>query len=735
MSSSSPLMSSSSLGPTISPAITPPRITRLPSSPPPPLAAATPPPLPPPALSPATSTKDHSLPPAVSPPSPPVTTPASPLTSPSPAAASPPLPSPTVATPPPSSPELPTPPPVVSPPPTSSTTTPLSPRPPIPTPPLPSTASPPLPAPPLSSRASPPPHATPKPTPPSPPKPSTTPSPHPASSPLLPPKSTISPAITSPSPPPPHKSTISPPPVSVTTPLSPTSSPATISPPPTVATPLLSPPSPTTSSSLPSSSSNGSLPKALDIQKPQPNPSRGLIFGCIIGGVVLLLLLVLVLVLLCLCRRRKRKKLEFVERYTKPTSLGPKDNLDAVPPQNVHHSVIDVGSGSTSSGCEVPNPPQANGGGVALGSTRGTFTYDQLVVATNGFSEANLVGQGGFGYVHKGVLPGGKEVAVKRLMSGSRQGEREFHAEVDTISRIHHKHLVSLVGYCITGSERLLVYEFVPNNNLEFHLHGNDQHVMDWETRLKIAVGSAKGLAYLHEDCNPTIIHRDIKAANILLDFGFEAKVSDFGLAKHFSDANTHISHISTQVVGTFGYLAPEYALSGKVTEKSDVYSYGVVLLELITGRPPIQTTDSVRNESLVEWARPLLNVAMNEGDFDGLVDPKLHQNYNADEMNRMVACAAACVRHSAWLRPRMSQIVHALEGHASPTDLQQRSSTLYSSSASSVYNAQHMKMLREQVYGISGYSDSTSEYGLNPSVSSSEGPANNLTKNTATNT
>lgn len=216
------------------------------------------------------------------------------------------------------------------------------------------------------------------------------------------------------------------------------------------------------------------------------------------------------------------------------------DNLDAVPPQNVHHSVIDVGSGSTSSGCEVPNPPQANGGGVALGSTRGTFTYDQLVVATNGFSEANLVGQGGFGYVHKGVLPGGKEVAVKRLMSGSRQGEREFHAEVDTISRIHHKHLVSLVGYCITGSERLLVYEFVPNNNLEFHLHGkkpiyismnqltytctvflllqfiaifikimllksvagNDQHVMDWETRLKIAVGSAKGLAYLHEDCN-----------------------------------------------------------------------------------------------------------------------------------------------------------------------------------------------------------------------------------------
>ncbi|XP_022860279.1 proline-rich receptor-like protein kinase PERK1 [Olea europaea var. sylvestris] len=203
-------------------------------------------------------------------------------------------------------------------------------------------------------------------------------------------------------------------------------------------------------------------------------------------------------------------------------------------------------------------------------------------MATDGFSNANLLGQGGFGYVHRGVLPNGKKVAVKQLKSGSGQGEREFQAEVEIISRVHHKHLVSLVGYCITGTQRLLVYEFVPNNTLEFHLHGKGRPTMYWPTRLKIALGAAKGLAYLNEDCHPKIIHRYIKASNILLDFNFEAKVTDFGLAKFSSDTNTHIS---TRVMGTFGYLAPKYASSGKLTEKSDVFSFGVMLLELITGR------------------------------------------------------------------------------------------------------------------------------------------------------
>ncbi|KAK7283003.1 hypothetical protein RIF29_12189 [Crotalaria pallida] len=368
----------------------------------------------------------------------------------------------------------------------------------------------------------------------------------------------------------------------------------------------------------------------------------------------------------------------------------------------------------------------------AFGSVNGIFTYEELVAATNSFCEVNLVGQGGFGYVYKGILPCGKEIAVKQLKSGSQQGEREFQAEVETISRVHHKHLVELVGYCVTSAERLLVYEFVPNNTLEFHLHGEGKAMMDWATRIKIALGSAKGLAYLHEDCNPAIIHRDIKASNILLDFKFEAKVSDFGLAKLFPNTDDCITHLTTRVVGTFGYLAPEYASSGKLTDKSDVYSFGVVLLELITGRLPITATGS-RNENLVDWARPLLGQALRDGDFNNLVDPRLKKNYEVDEMTRMITCAAACVRHSARLRPRMSQIVGALEGMVSLTDLvgdiTPGHTTLHSWSDSSSYNAsQYQQDLRIfnlalscHNYNSSGHSESTSAYGLHPSGSSSE--------------
>ncbi|XP_055822158.1 proline-rich receptor-like protein kinase PERK1 [Solanum dulcamara] len=302
---------------------------------------------------------------------------------------------------------------------------------------------------------------------------------------------------------------------------------------------------------------------------------------------------------------------------------------------------------------------------VALAVSGGNFTYEELWSATSGFSTSNLLGEGGFGYVHKGVLSTGREIAVKQLKVGSHQGEREFQAEVETISRVHHKHLVSLVGYCMNGIKRLLVYEFVSNRTLEYHLHGAAQSFMEWASRIKIAIGSAKGLAYLHEDCNPTIIHRDIKAANILLDSNFEAKVADFGLAKFLSDSNHHVSHVSTRVVGTFGYLAPEYAQSGKTSDKSDIFSFGVMLLELITGRPPIISTESSACSSLVIWARPLLRRALEDGKFDGLVDPCLGQNYNSEEMSNMVACAAACVRHSSWRRPRMSQVVRALEGDA----------------------------------------------------------------------
>ncbi|EFJ19888.1 hypothetical protein SELMODRAFT_109804 [Selaginella moellendorffii] len=358
-----------------------------------------------------------------------------------------------------------------------------------------------------------------------------------------------------------------------------------------------------------------------------------------------------------------------------------------------------------------------------MGSSRSLFTYEELEAATAGFSRANLLGEGGFGCVYKGFLHGGQVVAVKQLRDGSRQGEREFRAEVEIISRVHHRHLVSLVGYCIEDAQRLLVYDFVPNGTLEHHLHGEGRTVMDWPTRLKIASGSARGLAYLHEDCHPRIIHRDIKSSNILLDNNFDAQVSDFGLAKLASDTYTHVT---TRVMGTFGYLAPEYASTGKLTEKSDVYSFGVVLLELITGRRPVDTTQPVGKDSLVEWARPYLMQAIENGDLGGVVDERL-ANYNENEMLRMVEAAAACVRHSARERPRMAEVVPALKSDIS--DLNQGVKPGHNSNFTSAdYNSNQyvsdMKRFQKVVFGSQehGSSEHSGPPTSDPSVSSSEG-------------
>ncbi|XVF67707.1 hypothetical protein PTKIN_Ptkin10aG0143400 [Pterospermum kingtungense] len=365
----------------------------------------------------------------------------------------------------------------------------------------------------------------------------------------------------------------------------------------------------------------------------------------------------------------------------------------------------------------------------SLGLNQYYFTHEELSVATRGFSQENLLGQGGFGYVHKGVLPNGKEIAVKSLKSGSGQGVREFQAEVEIISRVHHRHLVSLVGYSMAGDKKMLVYEFLPNKTLEYHLHDKGNPIMDWPTRLKIALGAAKGLAYLHEDCHPRIIHRDIKSANILLDFSYEAMVADFGLAKLTQDNNTHVS---TRVMGTFGYLAPEYASSGKLTDKSDVFSFGVVLLELITGRRPLDLNSDM-DESLVDWARPLCETAAQTGDYSQLVDPRLENNFVHHEMVTLVACAAACVRHSSRRRPKMRQIVRALEDNVSLDELNEAikpgharfnsalGSTDYDSSQYSVDMKNFRKLALDNTEYASSNFGNTSEYGLNPSSSSSD--------------
>ncbi|XP_057773055.1 proline-rich receptor-like protein kinase PERK1 isoform X2 [Salvia miltiorrhiza] len=376
----------------------------------------------------------------------------------------------------------------------------------------------------------------------------------------------------------------------------------------------------------------------------------------------------------------------------------------------------------------------------SLDSTKTTFTYEELALATENFSDTNLLGQGGFGYVHKGVLHDGRDVAIKQLKIGSGQGEREFQAEVEIISRVHHSHLVSLLGHCISGTRRLLVYEYVPNQTLEFHLHGKGgKHPINWATRMKVALGSAKGLAYLHEDCHPKIIHRDIKSANILLDENFEAKVADFGLARFYSDTDTHVS---TRVMGTFGYLAPEYALTGKLTDKSDVFSFGVVLLEIITGRRPIDRSQNYLDDNIIDWARPLLSQALENNNFDCVADPRLQKDYDSVGMARMVACASVCVRHLARRRPKMSQIILALEGNLPLDDLtegiQPRHNILNDSHGSSDYDSLYdttqyredlikfRKMALESAeHTVSEYSGPTSEFGLRPSGSSSEGLRN----------
>lgn len=286
-----------------------------------------------------------------------------------------------------------------------------------------------------------------------------------------------------------------------------------------------------------------------------------------------------------------------------------------------------------------------------------SFTFAQMIETTENFRSDLLLGEGGFGKVYKGMLDG-QTVAIKQLDLNGLQGIREFVAEVLTLSMADHPNLVKLIGYCAEGDQRLLVYEYMSHGSLEDHLHGrrpNKKH-LDWNTRMKIASGAARGLEYLHDKMKSPVIYRDLKGSNILLDEDFNPKLSDFGLAKLGPVGDK--THVSTRVMGTYGYCAPDYAMTGQLTFKSDIYSFGVVLLEIITGRKAIDETKGQGERSLVGWARPLFK---DRRKFPEMADPTLEGKFPTRGLYQALAIAAMCVQEQANLRPIVADIATAL--------------------------------------------------------------------------
>ncbi|KAG6792465.1 hypothetical protein POTOM_001615 [Populus tomentosa] len=322
------------------------------------------------------------------------------------------------------------------------------------------------------------------------------------------------------------------------------------------------------------------------------------------------------------------------------------------------------------------------------------FSLKELHSATNNFNYDNKLGEGGFGSVYwgqlwdgsqgeKGACIGGgllqlslaprlshkldpilkqrlMQIAVKRLKVWSNKGDMEFSVEVEILARVRHKNLLSLRGYCAEGQERLIVFDYMPNLSLLSHLHG--QHsaecLLDWKRRMNIAIGSAAGITYLHHHATPHIIHRDIKASNVLLDSDFQAQVADFGFAKLIPDGATHVT---TRVKGTLGYLAPEYAMLGKASESCDVYSFGILLLELATGKRPLEKMSPTVKRTITDWALPLAC----ERKFSELADPKLKGKYDEEELKRVVFVSLVCAHTQPERRPTMLDVVELLKGES----------------------------------------------------------------------
>lgn len=334
-------------------------------------------------------------------------------------------------------------------------------------------------------------------------------------------------------------------------------------------------------------------------------------------------------------------------------------------------SPVDISAKDDFNGNMVISPKSAED--VPMFSPPRKFFFNDLKIATRNFRPDSLLGEGGFGHVFTGWIeehgtapakPGtGLVVAVKILNRNGLQGHKEWLAEVDYLGELHHPNLVKLVGYCCEGEHRLLVYEFLEKGSLEQHLF-RKATALPWITRMKIAWGAATGLAFLHGR-EPPVIFRDLKTSNILLDRDYTPKLSDFGLARDGPQGDR--SHVSTRVLGTYGYAAPEYVMTGHLTARSDIYSLGVVLLELLTGRRSMDKGRPSGQHNLVEWARPFLG---DKKKVIWLVDPNLNGHYSPKGVQRVSRLASRCLARDPRARPSMQQVLDALEGLQSPSDM-----------------------------------------------------------------
>ncbi|KAG2592523.1 hypothetical protein PVAP13_5NG557500 [Panicum virgatum] len=369
-------------------------------------------------------------------------------------------------------------------------------------------------------------------------------------------------------------------------------------------------------------------------------------------------------------------------------------------------------SGQTNPFASWGTAQKGSGGAPQLKGAR-LFSFDELKTCTNNFAENNEIGSGGYGKVYKGILADGTSVAIKRAEYGSKQGALEFKNEIELLSRVHHKNLVSLIGFCYEKGEQMLVYEYVSNGTLRQNLQARGIY-LDWKKRLRIALGSARGLAYLHDLANPPIIHRDVKSTNILLDDNFKAKVADFGLSKLVAD--TEKGHVSTQVKGTLGYLDPEYYMTQQLSEKSDVYSFGVVMLEILSGRLPIS-----KGRYIVREFR--MAIDPNDQDYyglQGMVDPAIHDAAHTTGFRRFVQLAMECVDESASSRPTMNSVVKKIEAMLHDEGLSSGSSSTVEFEHAGTASASHLYG-RPVVTARSNSSGSIAEEPPHPELKHSE--------------